>query len=84
MKKLKVNSGKLNLYKEKISSLSDTEKGSIVGGDTIANPELGLLSIFNCNTKSDKCPTNSTVQPTVPATHSVRPCQTSPELCLSL
>jgi len=34
MKKIKLNSGKLNLYKEKISSLSDEQKGSIIGGDT--------------------------------------------------
>jgi len=46
MKKLKLNSGKLNLYKEKISSLSDNEKGSIIGGnDTI---DTNFLSIFNC------------------------------------
>jgi len=84
MKKLKVNSGKLNLYKEKISSLSDAEKGSIIGGDTVVNTEIGFLSIIGCNTKSDRCPTNSTIQPTLPPTHSVRPCQTSPEMCLSL
>lgn len=64
MKKLKLNSGKLNLYKEKISSLSDNEKGSIIGGnDTI---DTNFLSIFNCNTKTNKCPTNSTLQPSNP------------------
>lgn len=48
MKKIKLNSGKLNLYKEKVSSLSDAEKGSIIGGgDTSSN-----------------CPTTSTNQPT--------------------
>lgn len=64
MKKLKLNSGKLNLYKKKISSLSDNEKGSIIGGnDTI---DTNFLSIFNCNTKTNKCPTNSTLQPSNP------------------
>lgn len=64
MKKLKITPSKLNLYKEKISTLSDDQKSLIVGGDGAVNPGLEFLSIFDCKTKTDNCPTNSTLQPT--------------------
>ena len=54
MKEMKLNSKKLKLYKEKITSLSNDEKVNIVGGnDSI---DTNILSIFNCNTKTNKCP----------------------------
>lgn len=85
MKKLKITPSKLNLYKEKISTLSDDQKSFIVGGEGAVNPGLEFTSIFDCKTKTDNCPTNSTLQPTRPETQTVvKPCHTDLVACTTL
>ncbi len=51
MKKIKLNTARLQLNKERISSLTNDEMGHVNGGFT---------SIFNCNTSTNQ-PTTTTV-----------------------